>query len=107
MKDVLLTRLILSSDTRMARLIHGMEIPDSGLGGYGVQGCGAGYDGIWRHGESSCSRAWRTYLGLTFVRCSILRLRNQVEVSDESPGAMLLLSDVSLPQRLESERHSL
>jgi hypothetical protein len=29
-----------------------MEVPDPGLGRYGVQGCGAGYDGIWGHGES-------------------------------------------------------
>lgn len=40
----------------MAGPIDGMEVPNTVIGGYGVQSCGAGYDGLWRHGEYDSSR---------------------------------------------------
>jgi hypothetical protein len=35
----------------MAGSIDGMEVPDTIIGGYGVQSCGAGHDGIRRDCE--------------------------------------------------------
>jgi hypothetical protein len=39
-------------DSWMARLINGLEVPDPSLSGNGVQGCGAGYDGVRWNGMS-------------------------------------------------------
>lgn len=42
----------------MAGPIDGMEVPNTVIGGYGVQSCGAGYDGLRRHGEYIHFIAW-------------------------------------------------
>lgn len=48
---VLLTSMIVL-DPWVAGLVDGVEVSDPRAGGDGVQGCGAGYDGVWGDGKS-------------------------------------------------------